>query len=238
MEQHLKQRLVGAAVLVALAVILVPMVLDGGYRPPLHMPRKDMAPMPQEPAAPDIPHLPGEVVQEIDDGFNAPAPTLEATASAGKPLPPVAVAPPPPPPQAGQAVSALLPPPKPKPQPRPAEPPKEKPLAPVLDTAKPKASPSPAEAPPPKPAPAAADQSEAGERWAVQLGSFSSKENAELLVRRLQASGVAAHMTPVKDAHGLSFRVRAGPVNGRAAALDLRTKLAKSPDLRGILVRE
>jgi cell division septation protein DedD len=45
-------------------------------------------------------------------------------------------------------------------------------------------------------------------------------------------------MTPVKDAHGLSFRVRAGPVNGRAAALDLRTKLAKSPDLRGILVRE
>jgi cell division septation protein DedD len=108
----------------------------------------------------------------------------------------------------------------------------------VLDAAKPKASPSPAEAPPPKPAPAAADQSEAGERWAVQLGSFSSKENAELLVRRLQASGVAAHMTPVKDAHGLSFRVRAGPVNGRAAALDLRTKLAKSPDLRGILVRE
>ena len=94
MEQALKQRLVGAAVLVALAVILVPMVLDGGYRPPTHTPRNDMAPMPQEPAAPDFPHLPGEVVQEIDEGFNASAPTLEDTASAGKPLPPVAVAPP------------------------------------------------------------------------------------------------------------------------------------------------
>jgi len=238
MEQPLKQRLVGAAVLVALAVILVPMMLDGGYRPPLHTPRKDMAPMPQEPAAPDLPHLPGEVVQEIDNGFNAPAPTLEATASAGKPLPPEAVAPPPPPPQAEQAVSAVVTPPKPKPQPRPAEPPKEKPLALVADSAKSKAPPSLAESSPPKPAPAGAAQPDTAERWAVQLGSFSSKDNAELLVRRLQASGVSAHMTPVKDAHGLSFRVRAGPVNGRAAALDLRTKLDKSPDLRGILVRE
>jgi len=103
----------------------------------------------------------------------------------------------------------------------------------VADSVKAKAPPPPAEAPPP-----AAAQAETAERWAVQLGSFSSRENAELLVRRLQASGVAAHMTQVKDAHGLSFRVRAGPVNGRPAALDLRNRLAKSPDLRGILVRE
>jgi len=237
MEQALKQRLVGAAVLVALAVILVPMVLDGGYRPPPHTPRNDMAPMPQEPAAPDFPHLPGEVVQEIDEGFNASAPTLEDTASAGKLLPPVAVAPPPPPAQVAQAGSAVAPPPKPKPQPRPAEAAKEKSLAPVADPVKAKAPPPLVEAPPPKPA-AAAAQAETAERWAVQLGSFSSRENAELLVRRLQASGVAAHMTQVKDAHSLSFRVRAGPVNGRAAALDLRNRLAKSPDLRGILVRE
>ena len=77
-----------------------------------------------------------------------------------------------------------------------------------------------------------------GERWAVQLGSFSSRSNADLLVRRLAAQGTKAHMVQIKDAKGVSFRVRAGPVEGYQAALDLRNKLAKSPDLRGILVRE
>jgi len=72
MEQALKQRLVGAAVLVALAVILVPMVLDGGYRPPPHTPRNDMAPMPQEPAAPDFPHLPGKSFKKLTRGSMRP----------------------------------------------------------------------------------------------------------------------------------------------------------------------
>jgi DedD protein len=198
MDAPLKQRLVGAAVLVAAAVVIVPMLLDGGYRPP-EVNTRDMAPMPADQLPPAIEPLPPEVVREIDRGLVAPPTALEAVVE----TPPVAHVPPPAPAPA-KVLKPTLPP--------PATPPVVR-----AET----------------PAPAAE-----GERWAVQLGSFSSRENADLLVRRLESLGRKAHLVEVRESHGVSYRVRAGPVSGRAAALDLRNQLAKSPDLRGILVRE
>lgn len=215
MEAQLKQRLVGAAVLVAAAVIVVPMLLDGGYQPS-RAPLNDMAPMPPDEMAGNVPPLPEGMPQEIEHGLNAEPAELAPLATELAPppdtSPPVIPASPP----ATPAVTERQSPPPPRPATAVA--PREK---------------------PPSPAPRAApEETPKGERWAVQLGSFSSRSNAELLVRRLTAQGVKAHMVQIKDARGVSFRVRAGPVEDYAAAQDLRNKLAKSPDLRGILVRE
>jgi len=209
MEAQLKQRLVGAAVLVAAAVIVVPMLLDGGYRPS-RAPLNDMAPMPPDEMTSNVPPLPEGMPQEIEHGLNAEPAELAPIATELAPPPDTT-----PPPAMPAATERQIPAP---PRPATAAAPREK---------------SPAPGPGATP-----DESPKGERWAVQLGSFSSRSNAELLVRRLSAQGVKAHMVQIRDAKGVSFRVRAGPVEDYAAAQDLRNKLAKSPDLRGILVRE
>ena len=212
MEAPLKQRLVGAAVLVAAAVIVVPMLLDGGYRPrPQTV--NDMAPMPADEMPASVPPLPYGLTTEVEQGLDAEPATLESVADSVVPEPDTAPTPPP---------AHITRPPQPQAAPRVA--------APV--PAAPKLAPAPAAVPSPS------VETSKGERWAVQLGSFSSRSNADLLVRRLSAQGTKAHMVQIKDAKGVSFRVRAGPVDGYEAALDLRNKLAKSPDLRGILVRE
>lgn len=209
MEVQLKQRLVGAAVLVAAAVIVVPMLLDGGYQPS-RPPTNDMAPMPADEMPTAVRPLPEGVPAEIEHGLEASPAELAPLATTL--APPPAAAPDMPLPQ---SVAPERKPPAPRPPT--TEAPREKPTA---------------------PASRAEEDAPGGERWAVQLGSFSSRSNAELLVRRLSAQGVKSHMVEIRDAKGLSYRVRAGPVADYAAAQDLRNKLAKSPDLRGILVRE
>lgn len=202
MDAGLKQRLVGAAVLVAVAVIVVPMLLDGGYRPP-NVNTRDMAPMPADQLPQTVEPLPPETVDVIDRGVVAPPTELESSLE----VPPPRV-----------TTAAPVPPVR---KPRPVE-------QPAQIESRVERSPPPSAVVPPA----------AVERWAVQLGSFSSRDNADLLVRRLESVGTKAHIVQIKEAHGVSFRVRAGPTDGRAAALDLRNRLAKSPDLRGILVRE
>jgi DedD protein len=54
--------------------------------------------------------------------------------------------------------------------------------------------------------------------WAVQLGSFSSQENAERLAAELRKQGHAAFLSQVTTANGQLHRVRVGPQADRAAA--------------------
>ncbi len=197
MDPQLKQRMVGALVLVAAAVLIVPLWLDGGYRDPRNQ-QRDMAPMPADQFPPNVPSVPAQTTTEIDAGLNASPASLATTALANVIPPPV------------------LP---------------DAPGVPVP-------VPPPAAPPAPDPAPATVDGLETSLRWAVQLGSFSSRDNAELLLRRLQAAGTSGHIVAVKESYGMTFRVRAGPLEERAEALKLREKLARSTELRGILVRE
>jgi DedD protein len=80
MDPQLKQRLVGAAVLVALAVIFVPTFLHTS-RPASVAVQRDIAPMPadqfSDSAASDGPELEPLVVSEIDKGLDASADALE-----------------------------------------------------------------------------------------------------------------------------------------------------------------
>ena len=77
------------------------------------------------------------------------------------------------------------------------------------------------------PAPAAEPQiAAAGGHWWAQLGSFSSRENAERLQKQLRADGYAISVSPIKSNGKELYRVRAGPVASRDAAAALQARLA------------
>lgn len=202
MDPQLRQRLLGACVLVALAVLLIPVLLDGGYREPA-LNRRDLGPMPADDFPAQASGVSAEASKAIDAGMDATPAQLAAgletgSAEAGG-APPTSSAP-----VAGA-------------EPKPAKPPR--PAA--------AASQSPT---PRNPAPEA--------RWAVQIAAFSAREKAESLVKRLQSAGAKAYIVEAREASGTLFRVRAGPLPERSAALALRDRLAANPEFRGSLVRE
>ncbi|MDW8479274.1 MAG: SPOR domain-containing protein [Xanthomonadales bacterium] len=206
MDPALKQRLIGAAVLVALVVIFVPMLLDRPRSPeprtiPLEIPqapdrrletrvieverdaRRDPGPLPAVPAAPEE-----EVAsRRLEVAPRPDALTGEDTAGRGAP----GTAPPPPPP------TESAPPPT-----------------------------AGASAAPPPDAPPAADG-----RFMVAFGSFAQRANAEKVAAELRRRGIE----PVLDQTGSEgrtlTRVRAGPFALRADAE--RVRLA-ARDLAGI----
>jgi DedD protein len=60
--------------------------------------------------------------------------------------------------------------------------------------------------------------------WAVQVGSFANRENAERLARQLKGKGFAATVSQSPQGRRL-WRVRVGPETDRAAAVALGAKL-------------
>jgi DedD protein len=117
------------------------------------------------------------------------------------------------PPPAGQEPAAAPPPPAPVAQPAPAT----APQAATAATSKPEQA-----------APKAATTAPAGAGWWVQLGSFSSAENAQRLARDLRARGFAVEVTPVKVRGKDLLGVRAGPVGDRDAAAALKNRIGPS----------
>jgi DedD protein len=55
-------------------------------------------------------------------------------------------------------------------------------------------------------------------RWAVQVGAFKSRDQAESVQRRLSGSGYAVSITPVTASDGLRYRVRLGGYGSRGEA--------------------
>jgi DedD protein len=54
--------------------------------------------------------------------------------------------------------------------------------------------------------------------WSVQLGSFSSKANADKLLHQLKARGLPAYVISSGSGSAARFKVRIGPLADRAAA--------------------
>jgi DedD protein len=227
MDPQLKQRLVGAAVLVSLAVLVVPILLDGGYQQ-VNTPRRDMAPMPPDQFEEVVPPLPGEIQSELEAGLTAGPDELSATAAeaAAQVAADPALTPAPAAPADTAAVEAptaeVIREPTPAPQPPAAK-------SSPTPVAQPSAEPAPPASPPPA--------TPTAEQWTVQLGSFASRANAEGLLGRVKATGVQGFILPLTEAGKTSFRVRAGPVAGRAAADRLRQDLERTQAIRGMLVR-
>jgi len=80
---------------------------------------------------------------------------------------------------------------------------------------------------PPAPQPTVAKPPAASSsRWWVQLGSFSSRANADRLGETLSKAGYEMQVSPTTTKGKELFRVRAGPVGDREAAVALQTRLA------------
>lgn len=101
--------------------------------------------------------------------------------------------------------------------------------------ATPAASTTQARAGSPAAAAAAAPRAAAAGGWWVQLGSFSSQDNAQRLARELRSKGFTVQVSQVTSGGAQLHRVRAGPEADRAAATALRERLAAAGS-RGTLV--
>ena len=129
--------------------------------------------------------------------------------------PPVAVA------NATPEPPAAAPATQPQPASRPA--PKPEPKAQPQPEPKPAAQPKPKPKPEPKPKLAAARSG-----WAVQLGSFASRDNARRLAGEVSAKGYETYLLPLQRDGRTLYRVRVGPRPSREAAEKLAGELAKA----------
>jgi DedD protein len=192
MDQGLKERLVGAAVLVAIAVWLIPWVLDGPDEPidsgssSLQLPAAE-EPVPmrtqtlrlggdaEEPAVTES--TTGPSVSESPAGADVVA---EPAATVAAQKPPEAAAPAP---SAPVAVT-----------------PESRTPAVTAPAARPTATPA------------------AKGDWVVQLGSFGDEDNARRLAQRASTFGYKAGISSHRSGSRTMYRVRVGPFESRGQA--------------------
>ena len=208
MDPSLKQRLLGAAVLIALAVIFVPMFLsDSAPRPSAEMETTNLA----IPPAPDR-----EFQQRVLPLDPAPvAPTASA------PTAPVDA----PPGDTVAAAPAAPAAPAPVATPAPAE-------------ASPATAPPVVAAAPATTASAATAGAAAESRFFVHLGVYAESANANELVASLKKAGHAAFTEPTRYQGKPAERVRVGPYPSRAAAEAARLRIrALQPSVPGSVVQ-
>jgi DedD protein len=189
MERALKERIIGAAILVLFVVLVVPIFLDG--------PPKETEIVSERVL------LPGQDTQTtqtvvLDRNRTEPVPTANATSAA---------------PQAATS----------KPDQPEAE--KTQEVTAVVEK-KPEPTPKVAEQKPPLEAKTPTATSATG-MWAVQLGSFSNKENAEKLAADLRKQGYAAFLSQLTTDTGQLHRVRIGPQKDRESAEAMAGRLSK-----------
>ena len=227
MEERLKQRLVGAIVLVSLAVVFVPILFDAPRELNEEISPAPVAEIPERPRdgfespagntveAPETPRLDAEMERERNRQASIPA----ASEAAG----PDSVST-----SSVTTVSISLP-------------GASEPQAPASrsDPSPERSSPAPATGPPDdasgrKQAVEAPAATSGG--WMVQLGSFRKPENALALRKRLQARGYPAFVESGPSAQGAVSRVFVGPIPGHEQAKDSAEKLRREMALEGIVV--
>lgn len=181
MDRALKERIIGAIVLVTFAVLVVPVFLDG--------------PSGNVEIVNERVSLPGQNTQErktqtivLDRDRNEPVPAPASVATSKKRADPIEIA------AAKKSPAAV------KSQTEPVK----------VATA----------GPAKKPAVASATG-----MWAVQLGSFSSQDNAEKLAADLRAQGYAAFLSQLQTESGKLHRVRIGPQKDRDSAESVAARL-------------
>lgn len=205
-----KQRMVGALVLVALAVIFLPMLFSREDEQ-RHV-AVDAPPVPQASAMPQVQVEP-VVVPEPKALPQEPVPVEEPVVQQVAPSMPIA-------PSAPAVAPAPVVASKPVPKPAPAPVPAPAPAQPIA-AAKPDTSQS------------RIDANGLSVSWSVQLASLSSRESAENLQKTLRSQGYNAY---IRSAEGKN-RVFVGPLIERAEADRLRDLLGRQHNLKGFVVR-
>lgn len=210
LRKRARRRLIGAGTLVLLSVIILPMVLDSEPQPlgrdvEIRIPEKNGDNF----ASRVVPLDNSVVVEEVVKELPAPA---AAVAPASQPLVPAKAT--------DKAVA------------KPAETKiAEKKTEPVSKPA------AVAEKPASKPVVTepAAKPAAGTEKFVVQLGVFSSSENAKQLQTKLSGLGLKTYTQQVKTASGEQVRVRMGPYTSRAEAEKVRDKI-KAQQLNAVIM--
>ncbi|MBD9512366.1 SPOR domain-containing protein [Pseudomonas sp. PDM22] len=209
LDKGLKQRVVGALVLLALAVIFLPMLFS--REDDVRQVVVEAPVMPKPPAMPTVEVQPTEVPEpQAEDADNAVPPAEAAPAQA--PSAPIASLP------TQQAQPKA-------PAPQPAAP---KPAVPAQQPAQAAAPAAPAQQPAQR-----LDSNNLPVSWSVQLASLSNRARADELQKSLRSQGYNAY---VRSFDGMN-RVFVGPVVERAEADRLRDQLGKQQKLNGFVVR-
>jgi DedD protein len=237
MDRRLKERLVGATILVALIVLVVPELLSGPKRPGAAPPAAGLPAAPTRTVSVDL--ATNRATTEPDAAAAsqaaptpAPNPTPDAPASrragesgagsangAGNPNGVSSAN------GAGSATSTAAP---------PREGGESAPASTVATLGAQTGVQPSLETPATTPKSSATNRSIAGPAeiaaapqrvWAVQLGSFASKANALRLAHQLQASGGSFYVSPGGSGPALRYRVRMGPLADRGAAERAQAKL-------------
>jgi DedD protein len=213
LDKAYKQRMVGALVLVALAVIFLPMLFSRQDEQ-----RQVTVDAPAAPQAPSVPPVQVEqvAVPEPQALPQEPVPSDEELAQEpAAPATPVAPAPTTPAPTAPSKPVAA-------PTPVPAAPAiKPAPTQPITAAPKPDTTQS------------RVDANGLSVSWSVQLASLTSRDSAEKLQKNLRSQGYNAY---IRSADGKN-RVFVGPLIERAEADRLRDLLNRQQNLKGFVVR-
>jgi DedD protein len=207
LDKAYKQRMVGALVLVALAVIFLPMLFSRQDEQ-----RQVTVEAPAAPQAPAMPQVQMETVAVPEPQAlpQEPVPTDEEVAEDTAPAAPVAPAPTAP----IMITKPVAPPAVAKPIPAPAQP---------ITAASSK----------PDTTQSRVDVNGLSVSWSVQLASLSSRASAESLQKTLRTQGYNAY---IRSADGKN-RVFVGPLIERAEADRLRDLLGRQQNLKGFVVR-
>jgi DedD protein len=213
LDKVVKQRMVGALVLVALAVIFLPMLFSREDEM-----RQVRVEAPEAPAAPTLPQVQVEPVQVPEPQVLPEEPLIveQSTAPLQAPSTPITPAP-----------SAT-----PAPTPAPAAPAvAAKPATPA--PAKVEVKPAATVAAAVKPAAGKIDANGLPVSWSIQMASLSNRASADNLQKTLRSQGYNAY---IRSAEGMN-RVYVGPLIERAEAERLRDVINRQQKLKGFVVR-
>jgi DedD protein len=214
-ETRVKERLTGAVILVALIVVLVPELLSGPHGARRAPARAADAP-PERSFTVDLtdgPRKSSAAVPQPEAGEAAPAPT-PAVSSASPATDP-----------APEASASAPPAPAPAPQPSASAPRAARANAPH---ATPRATAVAQDSSGASVAPRGRTHTQAAAAtpgWAIQVGSFNSRENAERLASELRARNFVASVSGSTTNGRKLYRVRVGPEPDRASAQALAVRL-------------
>ena len=193
MDKHaFKQRIIGAIVLVALAVIFIPILLPGHRDLGFSGTESYIPPKPDE--------LENLRVLELEKPLPAPAPREIVRTPIDERSPAA--------PQTESELPAV----------------EQKPT-----TTEKKPSPPPVKE-------IKSDPASTPKAWAVQVGSFSKRENAMRLRDQLRTKGYKTFVEQISAADKIFYRVRVGPVVSRSNALELQKELQTKMKLKDTAV--
>lgn len=218
MDQQLKQRLVGVTVIFSLAVIFLPMLLDGAGDRPEHLEIS----IPTPPEVPSYFIVEDKVAELTNKAVRLPQLEPLIVDEAGDP---------PDTKKSGEKTTSQLVAEK-KTQPKNTKV-VSKPAAEPSKSAKNTTS-----KPPVKETKQPVKKQMGGASWVIQVGSFSEKNKAYKLRDKLRKSGFsAAFIEKFKHNGVLSYRVRMGPFISRDKAKVIGNKVRAKYNIKGLVMR-